>query len=94
MHRRALLWSAACAALGACANAAESQPPVPQPTPAPVLTPLPDAFRADQIARAHCLSGCQTLDEYLATLVAAGFGRVAVRTMSAGVVALHSGWRL
>lgn len=46
MHRRALLWSAAGAALGACANAAEPQPAVPQiqPTPAPVLTPSNDPF--------------------------------------------------
>ncbi|MBI3823659.1 MAG: arsenosugar biosynthesis arsenite methyltransferase ArsM [Planctomycetes bacterium] len=42
-------------------------------------TPLPEAFRADAEARARCLSGCQTFDEYIATLVAAGFGRVELR---------------
>jgi SAM-dependent methyltransferase len=41
--------------------------------------PLPEAFRADDIARAHCLSGCQTFDDYLAALTGAGFGRVEVR---------------
>lgn len=45
------------------------------------ITPqvLPEAFRADALARARCLSGCQTVDDYLAALVAAGFGRVEVR---------------
>lgn len=42
-------------------------------------TPLPEAFRADAVARARCLSGCQTFDGYLAALVHAGFGRVDVR---------------
>jgi ubiquinone/menaquinone biosynthesis C-methylase UbiE len=42
-------------------------------------TPLPDAFRADEIARAKCLSGCQTFDDYLAAVTSAGFGRVEVR---------------
>jgi SAM-dependent methyltransferase len=45
-------------------------------------TPLPEAFRADAVARARCLSGCQTFDEYLATLVDAGFGRIEVRARS------------
>jgi SAM-dependent methyltransferase len=45
------------------------------------ITPaaLPEAFRADAIARAKCLSGCQTLDDYLSMLVDAGFGRIDVR---------------
>jgi SAM-dependent methyltransferase len=45
------------------------------------ITPvvLPAAFRADAEARARCLSGCQTFDDYIATLVGAGFGRVDVR---------------
>ena len=45
------------------------------------ITPtlLPEAFRADAVARARCLSGCQTFDGYLAALVHAGFGRVDVR---------------
>jgi SAM-dependent methyltransferase len=42
-------------------------------------TPLPAAFRADAEARARCLSGCQTLDDYLAAIVKAGFGRIEVR---------------
>jgi SAM-dependent methyltransferase len=41
--------------------------------------PLPEAFRADAVARARCLSGCQTFDDYVAALVAAGFGRIEVR---------------
>ncbi len=49
MHRRAILWSAACAALGACASntgATEPQPAAPRVEPplAPILTPLADAF--------------------------------------------------
>src|SRR5690606_10923353 len=49
MDRRALLMSAAGAALGACANptgAVEAQQPVPAPQPpaSPIMTPLPDAF--------------------------------------------------
>ncbi len=45
------------------------------------ITPvaLPEAFRADGIARARCLSGCQTFDDYITTLVNAGFGRIDVR---------------
>lgn len=47
MDRRALLWSAACAALGACAAPTGAtdpqQPPAPPPA-SPVMTPLPDAF--------------------------------------------------
>jgi SAM-dependent methyltransferase len=42
-------------------------------------SPLPDAFRADAIARARCLSGCQTFDAYMNVLAAAGFGRIDVR---------------
>lgn len=50
MHRRALLWSAAGAALAGCA-AAQTPPaphpgpsPIPIPPPAPLVTPLPDGF--------------------------------------------------
>jgi SAM-dependent methyltransferase len=43
-------------------------------------TVLPKAFRADAIARAKCLSGCQTYDDYLGVLVNAGFGRIEVRS--------------
>lgn len=42
-------------------------------------TPLAEGFRADEIARARCLSGCMTLEDYLQALVDAGFGRVEVR---------------
>jgi SAM-dependent methyltransferase len=42
-------------------------------------TPLPEVFRANAVARARCLSGCQTLDGYLAALAHAGFGRIEVR---------------
>jgi SAM-dependent methyltransferase len=41
--------------------------------------PLPAAFRADEVARARCLSGCLTIDVYLAALGLAGFGRIEVR---------------
>jgi SAM-dependent methyltransferase len=41
--------------------------------------PLPAAFRADEVQRARCLSGCQTLADYLGFLTNAGFGRVEVR---------------
>jgi SAM-dependent methyltransferase len=41
--------------------------------------PLPEAFRADPIARARCLSGCQTFDGYIDALAGAGFGRIDVR---------------
>jgi ubiquinone/menaquinone biosynthesis C-methylase UbiE len=40
---------------------------------------LPAAFAANARLRAHCLSGCQTLPDYLAALTKAGFGRVEVR---------------
>jgi SAM-dependent methyltransferase len=42
-------------------------------------TPLPAALTADPVARARCISGCQTLDDYLTALTAAGLGRVEVR---------------
>jgi SAM-dependent methyltransferase len=41
--------------------------------------PLPESFRADEIARARCLSGCRTLDDYLAAITGTGFGKVEVR---------------
>jgi SAM-dependent methyltransferase len=40
---------------------------------------LPEAFRADAVARARCLSGCQTFDDYIAAMTSAGFGRIDVR---------------
>jgi len=42
--------------------------------------PLPEAFRSDPIARARCLSGCQTFDEYVGALAGAGFGHIEVRS--------------
>jgi ubiquinone/menaquinone biosynthesis C-methylase UbiE len=46
----------------------------------PVTTsPLPPSLTGDARLRARCLSGCQTLTDYLAALVNAGFGRVDVR---------------
>ena len=42
--------------------------------------PLPLAFAADAYLRARCLSGCATLDEYLAAITRVGFGRVEVRS--------------
>jgi SAM-dependent methyltransferase len=44
--------------------------------------PLPAAFRADEVVRARCLSGCMTLDKYLAAVTGAGFGRVEIRSRS------------
>jgi SAM-dependent methyltransferase len=41
--------------------------------------PLPAALADDETLRARCLSGCQTLPDYLAALTGAGFGRVEVR---------------
>jgi ubiquinone/menaquinone biosynthesis C-methylase UbiE len=41
--------------------------------------PLPQSLTADERLRARCLSGCQTLSDYLAAITAAGFGQVEVR---------------
>lgn len=41
--------------------------------------PIPARLRADEDLRARCITGCQTLDGYLATIVGAGFGSVEVR---------------
>ncbi|HYV38539.1 MAG TPA: arsenosugar biosynthesis arsenite methyltransferase ArsM [Gemmataceae bacterium] len=41
--------------------------------------PLPAELTNDERLRAKCISGCQTLDDYLAALTEAGFGRVDVR---------------
>lgn len=41
--------------------------------------PLPESLRADERLRARCISGCQTLADYLAALTDAGLGRVEVR---------------
>lgn len=44
--------------------------------------PLPPSLTADDQLRARCLSGCQTLEDYLAAITTAGFGRVEVRARS------------
>jgi ubiquinone/menaquinone biosynthesis C-methylase UbiE len=41
--------------------------------------PLPSGFAANARLRAQCLSGCQTLENYLNALTRAGFGRVEIR---------------
>ena len=41
--------------------------------------PLPTALTDDERLRARCLSGCQVLPDYLASLTNAGFGRIDVR---------------
>lgn len=41
--------------------------------------PLPAALTADLQARARCLSGCTTFEEYLQALTEAGLGRIEVR---------------
>jgi SAM-dependent methyltransferase len=41
--------------------------------------PLPRELTANPVARARCISGCQTLPNYLAALTRAGLGRVEVR---------------
>ncbi len=41
--------------------------------------PLPASFAANARHRARCLSGCQTLENYLAALTNAGFGKIEVR---------------
>ncbi|MEN1679782.1 MAG: arsenosugar biosynthesis arsenite methyltransferase ArsM [Planctomycetota bacterium] len=42
--------------------------------------PLPEHLASDERLRAACLSGCQTLDDYLARIVEAGFGSIEVRS--------------
>ncbi|MEQ8279237.1 MAG: arsenosugar biosynthesis arsenite methyltransferase ArsM [Deltaproteobacteria bacterium] len=47
----------------------------------PVATrPMPDHLAADDRLRAECISGAVTLDEYLATMVKAGFGTIELRS--------------
>jgi len=41
--------------------------------------PLPAGLTNDERLRARCISGCQTLPDYLAALTNAGFGKVEVR---------------
>ena len=41
--------------------------------------PLPKSLTEDARLRARCISGCQTLENYLSALTNAGFGRVDVR---------------
>jgi ubiquinone/menaquinone biosynthesis C-methylase UbiE len=42
--------------------------------------PLPESLTSNGQLRARCLSGCQTLADYLSAITAAGFGRVEVRS--------------
>jgi ubiquinone/menaquinone biosynthesis C-methylase UbiE len=42
--------------------------------------PLPPSLTCDEYLRARCLSGCQTLRDYLTTISTAGFGRIEVRS--------------
>jgi len=44
--------------------------------------PLPPSLTSDERLRARCLSGCQTLKDYLEAITAAGFGHVEVRARS------------
>jgi SAM-dependent methyltransferase len=44
--------------------------------------PLPAELTADEVARARCIAGCQTLEDYLAALTEAGLGRVEIRSRS------------
>src|SRR5205823_11434277 len=41
--------------------------------------PQPGVFAADARLRAQCISGCQTLENYMGALTSAGFGRVEIR---------------
>jgi SAM-dependent methyltransferase len=41
--------------------------------------PLPRALRENHTLRARCISGCQTYDDYVATLHAGGFQQIVVR---------------
>ncbi|MFO0980205.1 MAG: methyltransferase domain-containing protein [Planctomycetota bacterium] len=42
--------------------------------------PVPDSLKRSHTLRARCCAGCQTYDEYLATLAAGGFSRLVVRS--------------
>jgi SAM-dependent methyltransferase len=42
--------------------------------------PLPSSLTSDGYLRARCISGCQTLADYLAALTAAGLGQVEIRS--------------
>jgi serpin B len=66
MDRRALLWSAAAAALAGCANATPEPQPVPtsQPTPAPIMPPLPDDFDLALYRALAARSGNQFVSPY------------------------------
>lgn len=41
--------------------------------------PIPEALRRDTRLRARCISGCRTYEQYIAAVLAAGFGTVEVR---------------
>ena len=42
--------------------------------------PIPAHLRDDETLRAQCISGCQTLERYVAKIVEAGFGTIEVRS--------------
>jgi len=42
--------------------------------------PMPERLKQDEVLRARCLSGCQTLGVYLSRIVDAGFGTLEVRS--------------
>lgn len=47
----------------------------------PITTrPMPPHLAADDRLRAECLSGAVTLDEYINTMIAAGFGTIEIRS--------------
>ncbi len=69
MHRRALLLSAAAAAASGCAAASgapQDQSPAPrvEPTPAPIMTPLPDAFDVGLYRAVAAPAGNQFISPY------------------------------
>jgi ubiquinone/menaquinone biosynthesis C-methylase UbiE len=41
--------------------------------------PIPEHLRRDDLLRAQCVSGCLSYEQYLETIVAAGFGAIEVR---------------
>lgn len=90
MDRRVLLWSAAAAALGACAAPSPDAPhpvPAPQPTPAPIMPPLPDAFELGLYRALAAPGGNQFVSPYsvlsaFALLYPGARGQTAAEMMS------------
>lgn len=47
----------------------------------PIATrPIPEHLRSDEVLRAECMSGCLLYDDYVGTIVDAGFGSIEVRS--------------